>query len=447
MTNENSGKEAARISMLQPAIAVAVCIAMIAFGSFLGNSSGKLTLNLFTGLALGYILSRSRYGFAGGIKRIYVTGEGKLTRALLVMFAISITATAGIHWAYASNGALPIFRAILPNAVIPGTSSVFVMDIGTVLGGVLFGIGMMIAGGCASGTLSDLGEGAVRAMIALFFFVIGSVPGAMAKYAIQQSAIGKFSARVYLPDVMGYVGSIVFSLAILLVLYVISRKYEDLRKKEGFYSETVFAEKELPLPEDKKFKLFSYDTYHKFFIERWSFMTGGILLAIVFVMIIITTGASWGVTGPFVNWGVAMFQAVGVNFTSPALQSGVDAANKGLIYDAGSLRNLGIIVGAALAMLSAGLFKFDFDFSAKDVSLYIFGGLLMGFGARLAGGCNIGALYSGIANLSLSGWLFMASLCVGGILGLKMFEGRINIIPANRHKGNKKEDLSEEIAS
>jgi len=434
MENKNPGREFTKISMIQPAVAVAVVIAMLGFGSFLSNTSSKLALNLFTGIALGYILSRSRYGFAGGIKRIYVTGEGKLTRALLVMFAISIVATAGIHWGYASNGALPIFRAILPNNIIPGTASVFVMDAGTVLGGFLFGIGMMIAGGCASGTLSDLGEGAIRAMIALLFFVLGSVPGTVAKYAIQQSSLEKVSARVYLPDVMGYVGAVIFSLAILLVLYVITRKYEDFRKKEGFYNETVFAPEELPLTEDEKFKFFSYRTYHKFFIERWSFMTGGIFLSIVFVFIIITTGASWGVTAPFANWGVALLQTLGMKFTSPALQSAVDIANKGLLYDGGGLRNIGIITGALIAMLSAGLFKFDFDFKFKDVIFYMVGGFLMGFGARLAGGCNIGALYSGIANLSLSGWLFMAALCAGGITGLKLAEGKVNIIPQNRHK-------------
>jgi len=436
MTNNNSGKEVAKIRMVQPVIAAVVFIAMIVFGSFLGNSSAKLTLNLFTGMSLGYILSRSRYGFAGGIKRIYITGEGKLTRALLVMFAISIVATAGIHWGYASNGALPIFRAILPNSVIPGTSSVLTMDIGTILGGITFGLGMMIAGGCASGTLSDLGEGAIRAVIALVFFFIGSVPGAVAKYAIQQSSIGQIKARVYLPDVMGYVGAVVFSLFLLLVLYVISRKYEDFRKKEGFYNETVFAAEELPLPEEEKFSLFSYRTYHKFFVERWSFMTGGILLSIVFVFIIITTGASWGVTGPFASWGVALLQTVGMHFTSPALQDAVQVVNKGLLYDTVSLRNIGIVVGALIAMLSAGIFKFDYDFKLKDVIIYIIGGLLMGFGARLAGGCNIGALYSGIANFSLSGWLFFASLSLGGILGLKLFEGKINIIPPNRHKRN-----------
>ena len=44
----------------------------------------------------------------------------------------------------------------------------------------------------------------------------------------------------------------------------------------------------------------------------------------------------------------------------------------------------------------------------------------MGYGAKLAGGCNVGALFSGIANLSLSGWVFLVTLVVGGLLGVKL---------------------------
>ena len=62
------------------------------------------------------------------------------------------------------------------------------------------------------------------------------------------------------------------------------------------------------------------------------------------------------------------------------------------------MRNLGILLGAAISFLLAGRFKFDFDFKVKDGLFYAFGGLLMGFGARLSGGCNVGALYSGIGN-------------------------------------------------
>ena len=71
-------------------------------------------------------------------------------------------------------------------------------------------------------------------------------------------------------------------------------------------------------------------------------------------------------------------------------------------------------------MLLAGRWKLTVNFKAKDVAFYGLGGILMGYGAKLAGGCNVGALFSGIANLSLSGWVFLVTLVVGGLLGVKL---------------------------
>ena len=163
-------------------------------------------------------------------------------------------------------------------------------------------------------------------------------------------------------------------------------------------------------------------------------MTGGILLAIMFAFILISTGHSWGVTGPFVSWGVAFLQLFGVQFTAPVFADAVATANGGILNDPGSLRNIGIILGAAIAFLLAGRLAFDGKFKVKDVIYYLIGGFLMGFGARLAGGCNIGALFSGIANFSLSGWGFFLTLWLGGILALKVFAGKVNIIPPDRHR-------------
>ena len=71
-------------------IGLALVAAMVFFGIFLGGKDQSLALFLITGLILGYILTRSRYGFAGGIKKIYLTGDGSLTKAILLLFAISI---------------------------------------------------------------------------------------------------------------------------------------------------------------------------------------------------------------------------------------------------------------------------------------------------------------------------------------------------------------------
>ena len=73
--------------------------------------------------------------------------------------------------------------------------------------------------------------------------------------------------------------------------------------------------------------------------------------------------------------------------------------------------NLGLVFGALLATLLASQFKFKKIKSLKQVIAAVLGGLLMGYGARLAGGCNIGALFSGVASLSLSGWVFAAYFC------------------------------------
>ena len=407
-------------------------LAMLVFGINAGNTNSDLPLFLFTGLILGYILTRARFGFAGGIKRIYVTGESSLTKALLIMFAFSIIGAAIIHMNAAADGAVAAFEAASGDAVIPGTSSVKFLNISTLVGGFLFGIGMMMAGGCASGTLSDLGEGEGRSAIALIFFVIGSVPGMVAKVALDESAIGQIGTRVYLPDIFGYIGAVIISFILLGILWVIAVKYEKFRKKEGFYEETIYEDIEQPISISENYSG-AYKLYHKLFVQRWSFLRGGFFLTIMFLFIIISTGNSWGVTGSFADWGIGLFDKFGVELSDPVYASGLKKASNGFLNDPGSLRNIGIIFGAAIAFLLAGRFKFNFKFSLKDIIVYIVGGFLMGFGARIAGGCNIGALYSGIGNFSLAGWGFLVALSLGGIVGLKLFEGRVNIIPANRH--------------
>jgi uncharacterized membrane protein YedE/YeeE len=92
----------------------------------------------------------------------------------------------------------------------------------------------------------------------------------------------------------------------------------------------------------------------------------------------------------------------------------------GFMNNPGSWRNLGILVGALISPLLAGHFTFRTGFKFKDTIYFALGGLFMGYGARLAAGCNIGALYSGISNFSLSGWVFMAAFTIGGIVGIKL---------------------------
>ena len=84
------------------------------------------------------------------------------------------------------------------------------------------------------------------------------------------------------------------------------------------------------------------------------------------------------------------------------------------------MRNLGIIIGALFATLLASQFKFKKIKSKKQIIAAVLGGLLMGYGARIGFGCNIGAFFSGIASMSLSGWVYGIFLFVGAYVGSKL---------------------------
>src|SRR5690606_19197786 len=93
--------------------------------------------------------------------------------------------------------------------------------------------------------------------------------------------------------------------------------------------------------------------------------------------------------------------------------------NGSLLDHATTLNNLGIIVGAGLAAAIGGQFLIQRRIPARLVVAGILGGLLMGYGARLSFGCNIGALLAGIASFSLSGWVWAAVALVGTWIGLR----------------------------
>jgi len=163
--------------------------------------------------------------------------------------------------------------------------------------------------------------------------------------------------------------------------------------------------------------------YLLWFKNAWTYVTGAVLLSLFQIVTMVTTNDPWGVSGPFANWGAWMYKAIGGSvdkwnyFSSPGAQA---TLNGGFLNDPGSIRNLGIIVGALFAALMASQFKFKKIKSSKQVVAAMAGGLLMGYGARIAFGCNIGALFSGIASLSVSGWVFGLFLFLGAIAGSKI---------------------------
>ncbi|WP_423188734.1 YeeE/YedE family protein [Alkalibacterium sp. f15] len=418
-------------SYVQPVLGFGLVVTMALFSGYLNSLSAGLPLYLFAGLILGYTLTRARFGFAGGIKRIYMRGEGSLSKALLVLLFVTALVTMGIQWQAAQNGAVPAYLAAEGASVIPGTGNVYFTNIATIIGGFIFGMGMMLAGGCGSGTLADFGEGSGRALIAFIFFIFGTAPGHFMRQVVDTTTIGKMGIQLHLPQVLGYFGSLLLVASLLGVLYWIIVRYENKRKAEGTYMDPKgdYEEFEKPLNADEQTPFFSYQTYHKLFIQRWSFTLGALILAFGALFVLVTTNKNWGVSTALLTWNVAIFEQLGIQLPAEYFGSHIEKVQAGLLNDGGTIRNIGLIFGCTIAFLLANRFKFDFKINKKDAGYFALGGLMLGFGSRFGLGCNIGAMYASISSFSISGWFFLVAMTSGGIVGMKVFAGKVCILP------------------
>jgi len=197
---------------------VALVAIIVAIGIALGANNPKLALFWVTGILFGVILQKGRFCFTASMRDPYLTGGTSITRAVLIAFAITTLGFAAIKYGYAAQG-LPV----------PGMSYVVPISIATIVGAFIFGVGMVIAGGCASGTLMRVGEGFHMQLISLFFFVVGSLWGAHDFGWWKYNVISK-GKSIFLPDVFGWAGAIIVQLAIIGLLYIAAEKYEEKRK-------------------------------------------------------------------------------------------------------------------------------------------------------------------------------------------------------------------------
>lgn len=159
-------------------------------------------------------------------------------------------------------------------------------------------------------------------------------------------------------------------------------------------------------------------------VDAWPYWLGGILLGLLNIVIFIYMSSPWGITTAFVFWGAWIYQFFGGHpevwpfFTlQPSMMT---ALKGGFMQHSGSIINIGLIVGAFLATAAASQFKIKKIKSVRQVIAALIGGLLMGYGARLAFGCNIGAYFSAIGSMSLHGWVFGIFILLGAYVGSKL---------------------------
>lgn len=180
---------------------------------------------VISGFAIGFIMHRSRLCFARGFREPFMTAEGDMTKALILALAVAIPLASLLFQK----------KVIDPYIAIPAT-----FWVGSLLGGAIFGIGMIFAGGCASGSMWRAAEGNLKLWVAVVFFAWGgsTFSGIMRRWDVVTHDVNldgleftKVGIQAYLPDMLGgWAWAYVVGFALLLLWYLLVRYNESTER-------------------------------------------------------------------------------------------------------------------------------------------------------------------------------------------------------------------------
>jgi uncharacterized membrane protein YedE/YeeE len=375
----------------QVSVVLAGIGAAIALGGYIFVQNGQVPGLLFLiGLALGLVLFNSRFGFTSAWRQLVAVRQGKALRAHMLMLAAACILFAPILAHQVSFRDVPVAPSLAP------------IGWGLFVGAFLFGVGMQLGGSCASGTLFAIGSGQSAILLTLVGFIGGATLG-----AYNLPWWNKLPAHdpVSLTQWGGYPGALAISLlvmaAIVVLTYVLGR------------GAGVPPLEEPPVARGAS----------RVVRGSWPLWVGALLLAGLNALTLFISGGAWGVTFAFALWGSKILDLVGVDVLSwgfwqdPANLSKYDA---GIFVEKTSVMDFGIIVGALVASAVAGQWILHRNVPGRLALGAVIGGVLMGYGARLAFGCNIGAYFGGIASFSLHGWIWGVLAIIGTAAGLAL---------------------------
>ncbi len=369
-------------------VALVVLLAgTLTLGLQFGTAQGALFL---IGGALGISLYHAAFGFTSAWRVFIAEGRGRGLRVQMVLLALTVL----------------LFFPVLAGGTLFGhevRGSVSPAGVGVVVGAFMFGLGMQLGGGCASGTLFTAGGGNARMLVTLFFFIVGSV---LATINFTWWTSLPSLPPISLVQSFGAAGGIAVSLLVFGAIAAVTVLIE--RKRHGA------LEAEAPSP---------HEGLSRFLRGPWPLVLGAVALAILNFATLAIAGRPWGITSAFALWGAKGAQLVGLDPSAWAYwqqPANARALAESVFADITSVMDFGIIAGAMLAAALAGRFAPSFDIPRRSLLAAVLGGLLLGYGARIAYGCNIGAYFSGIASGSLHGYLWAAAAFAGNIIGVRL---------------------------
>ena len=321
---------------------------------------------LLLGSVLGYVLQRSRFCVTGAFRDLYMTKSSRYFTPFLLAIAIQAI---GVAVLTGMGVIAPEPAAFAPLAVVGG--------------GLLFGVGIVMAGGCATGTYYRAGEGLIGSWVALVLYALSA---AIMKFgplgSFTEAARARTTADATIQETLGvsvWVPIIAFT-ALVAALVV-----REVRRGAG--------RKTVKLPARRA------GLGHYLADIPWNPWVGGVLLGIIAI-------AAW-----VLSTAAGRNGRLGITTPSAKIVTFLTTGDVALV-DWSVMLVLGILLGSFIAAKLSGEFRWRVP-DATTIRRSAGGGLAMGVGAALAGGCTIGNSLVETSLFSYQGWVSFAAIIVG----------------------------------
>ena len=377
---------ASRVRKPVQTLPLVLALGGVALGAWRVAQDGPRALALWLiGVLLGLTLYHASFGFAGGYRRMFVDRDMRGVQAQLLLLALTTLLFAPV---LASGSA---FGQQVGGAWAP-------VGVSVAVGAFVFGLGMQLAGGCGSGTLYTAGGGSVRMLLVLGAACAGSFWASLHLGWWQRLPAHDV---VVLANTLGWPAAVGLQLLVIGVLSAILRRLA----------------RHVPAAAPVQ------SAWWHVLAGPWPIVAGAVLLALGNLLTLLVAGHPWSITWGFTLWGAKAALLSGWQpASSPFWRSDWqhDALAGGVLEDATSMMDLALMLGALCAASLAGRFAPHWRMPWPSLAAALVGGLAIGYGARIAYGCNIGAFISGAASGSLHGWLWIMAALPGTWLGIEL---------------------------
>jgi len=379
---------------------------MAALVGAVSRADGQFGIFAVLGVGFGVALQRSRFCFNSAFRDLLQFRSGRTMKGVIVGMAVA-TVGFGLHmYTLMPN---PFLGPVAPEAhAVPLSAALGI-------GGVLFGVGMVLAGGCTSGSLYRMGEGYAASWVSFAGILVGLLLAGHTWNWWWQHAI-RPAPVIWFPRALGYGGAVILTLtmllgAYLLVLWIESTGGPGVAEATPAIAAASFREHLRALAAGV-------------FGRGWPAPVGGVVLGGLNVLAYMAH-MPWRVVGELSRWANGAAGLVGL---APGPLQGTEELSActltvgGGLLTHGVLLTVGLVAGSLLAALLAHEFKLRVPRTPVRYAQSLGGGLLMGYGAGIALGCTVGAFFSAIPSLALNGWVFALALIGGAFLGLKLIQ-------------------------